>query len=318
MPPNTVTSPSAAHRPSPAPAACPGPHAAHPQPPAPAACSAPATSAAGLEPAAIAASTMISPVSPVRASAIRLGALVRHNATLLLREPGPMLSRLIMPLVLITLMRPLYLAALARYGQQAGTAQVVTGMLVMFSLLALSIVGTTILSERSWHTWDRLRATSATAPELFAGKVIPAFGVLLAQQAVVLTFGALAFGLTIASPGLLAVAVASWGLAILGIGALLGASVRSQSELAVCYDIGGVALTALAGGLVPLTALPGWARAAAPASPGYWALSALRAAIDGHPAATLRACGVLLAIATGTGALACWRISRGWARSRLL
>lgn len=258
------------------------------------------------------------PTPPTWSLVIRLIALIRHNAMLLVREPGPLLSRLIMPLVLITLMRPLYLEALARYGHQAGTRQVVTGMLVMFSLLALSIVGTAILSERAWHTWDRLRATSATPAELFAGKVIPAFGVLLAQQGVVLTFGTLAFGLDIGSPGLLAVAVASWGLAVLGIGAALGAIVRSQSELAVCYDIGGVALTALAGGLVPLTALPGWARAIAPASPGYWALAALRSAIASQPAGMLRACGVLLAIAVGAGALACWRISRGWSRSRLL
>jgi ABC-2 type transport system permease protein len=253
-----------------------------------------------------------------RAAATRLAALTRHNAMLLLREPGPLLSRMIMPLVLITMLRPLYLQALARYGMQAGTAQVVTGMLVMFSLLALSIVGTTILAERSWHTWNRLRATPASAAELFAGKAIPAFGVMLAQQGVVLTFGVLAFGLKIASPGLLAVAVASWGLALLGIGAALGAAVRSQSELAVCYDIGGLVLTALAGGLVPLAALPGWARAAAPASPGYWALSALRSAMAGNPAGTLRACGVLLAAAAVAGTVACWRISRGWARSRLL
>ena len=71
-----------------------------------------------------------------------------------------MLSRLIMPLVMILLLRPLYLSALARRGVQAGTVQVVTGMLVMFSLLALSVVGTAILTERTWGTWDRLRATS--------------------------------------------------------------------------------------------------------------------------------------------------------------
>ena len=38
----------------------------------------------------------------------------------------------------------------ARYGVQAGTHQVVTGMLVMFSLLTLSVVGTAILTERPW------------------------------------------------------------------------------------------------------------------------------------------------------------------------
>lgn len=32
-----------------------------------------------------------------------------------------------------------------------------------FSLLALSVVGTGILTERSWRTWDRLRATPARA-----------------------------------------------------------------------------------------------------------------------------------------------------------
>jgi hypothetical protein len=45
-------------------------------------------------------------------------------------------------LVLVTLMRPLYVAALARNGVQAGIVQVVTGMRGMFSLLALSVVGT--------------------------------------------------------------------------------------------------------------------------------------------------------------------------------
>ena len=58
---------------------------------------------------------------------VRMTTLARHNAMLMLREPGPMISRLVQPLVLIALMRPLYLAALARDGAQAGTIQVVTG-----------------------------------------------------------------------------------------------------------------------------------------------------------------------------------------------
>jgi ABC-2 type transport system permease protein len=256
------------------------------------------------------------PRSRAGAAMARVAALMRHNATLLLREPGPLLSRLIMPIVLITLMRPLYLDALAREGRQAGTAQVVTGMLVMFSLLALSIVGSAILTERSWHTWDRLRATPVGRAEMLFGKVMPSFTVLLLQQAVVLGFGMAAFGLRVPDPGLVALAVLAWGLCLLGIGATLGAVLRSQSELNVCYDVGGVALTALGGGLVPLSALPGWAHAVAPASPGYWAMSALRSALDGSTAATLRASAVLLLIAAATITLACWRINRGWTRSK--
>ncbi len=77
-------------------------------------------------------------------------------------------------------------------------------------------------------------------------------------------------------------------------------------------------LTALGGALVPLAVLPGWAQAAAPASPGYWAMSALRAALRGEAAPTLRAAAILLAVAAVTAGLAAWRISRGWTRSKLL
>lgn len=49
-----------------------------------------------------------------RESLARTGALVRHNLLLMLREPGPLLSRLIMPLAFLTLLRPLYLSAQGR------------------------------------------------------------------------------------------------------------------------------------------------------------------------------------------------------------
>lgn len=67
-------------------------------------------------------------------------------------------------------------------------------MLVMFSLLALSVVGTGILTERSWRTWDRLRATPARAGELLAAKALPAFALLIVLQAEVIAFGAGVFG----------------------------------------------------------------------------------------------------------------------------
>jgi ABC-2 type transport system permease protein len=248
----------------------------------------------------------------------RVAMLVRHNFALHTREPGPLISRLVQPLVLMALMRPLYMAALAREGVQAGTAQVVTGMLVLFSLLALSVVGGSIMAERAWRTWDRLRATPVRAGELLLGKAVPAFALLAVQQAVVIAFGVVVFDLHVRSMALVAVAIACWALTLLGIGATFGAMLRSQSELQVAYDIGGVLLSALGGAMVPLTSLPGWAQAIAPASPGYWAMSALRSAVLGQTAGTLRAASVLLAIAAVMGTLAAWRISRGWPRSRLL
>jgi len=246
----------------------------------------------------------------------RIGVLVRHNFSLLTSEPGPLISRLLQPLVLILLMEPLYVAALAREGVQAGRAQVVTGMLVLFSLLALSVVGGAIMAERTWRSWDRLRATPARASELLLGKAVPAFVLLAVQQAAVISFGVVVFGLQVRSVALLALAVGCWALALLGIGATFGAVLRSPNELQVAYDIGGVLLSALGGAMVPLTSLPGWAQAIAPTSPGYWAMSALRSALLGQAAGTLRAASVLLAVAAVMGTLAAWRISRGWPRSR--
>jgi ABC-2 type transport system permease protein len=257
--------------------------------------------------------------SPLRwQGATRIAVLVRLNFALINREPGAVIGRLVQPIFLILLLRPLYVAALAKDGPQAGTAQVVTGMLVMFSLLALSLSAGAILLERTWRTWDSLRATPARATEMLLGKAAPAFALLVAQQTLVICFGVVVFGLHVSNPGLLALAIACWALALLGIGAVLGACLRSMSELNAAYDVGGVLLSALGGALVPLAQLPGWAQAIAPASPGYWAMSILRAALLGHAAGMLRPASVLLAIGVVAGTIAVWRISHGWTRSRLM
>jgi|SRR5580698_4790788 ABC-2 type transport system permease protein len=248
----------------------------------------------------------------------RVTALIRLNTALLSREPGPIASRLLMPLIMISVLTPLYRDALRGSGPQAGSSQVVSGMLVMFSLLALSIVGSAILTERMWHTWDRQRATPAASWELLVGKAVPACAVLIAQQVLILGFGSLIFGLKVADIGLIGFVVAVWVFTLLCLGTALGAFARSHSELAVFYDLGGITLTVLGGALLPIWMMPGWARAVAPVSPGYWAMEALRAALGGQVAVMLHATLVLLVLALAAGSVACWRITRGWGRSRFM
>jgi ABC-2 type transport system permease protein len=245
----------------------------------------------------------------------RVTALTRHNAVLLLREPGPLIGRLVMPVVLLLVLRPLYQGV---QGDAAGTAQAVVGSLVLFSLLAMSVVGGSILTERTWRTWDRLRATPARPGELLLGKAVPVLAVLAAQQAVVLGFGVLALGMPVADPWLLVVACGSWGVALLGMGGAIGVMVSGQGQLSMAYDIGGLLLSTFGGALLPLSELPHWVRAVAPASPGYWAGAALRGAAAGETAHTLRAAGVLLGFACLASAAAAWRIRRGWGRSTTL
>ncbi|WP_436530562.1 ABC transporter permease [Actinoplanes sp. HUAS TT8] len=244
----------------------------------------------------------------------RIAALAGHNALLRLRDPGPFLSYLLMPMLGMFALKPLYLRAVP-----GGTTQVATGLLVMFSALALHIVGASTLTERGWHTWDRLRATRATTVELLLGKAIPVYGVLLLQQTILTVFGVVAVGLhPTGAAWLLAVAIATWGVALLAIGSALAAVVRSHGELHAICDIGALVVTTIGGALVPVALFPHWLQAVAPFSPGYWGLTMLQAAVRGDTTRTLTAAALLLAVALTAGSFACWRLARGWGRATLL
>jgi ABC-2 type transport system permease protein len=234
---------------------------------------------------------------------------------LLLREPGPLASRMFLPVAFLLLLHPLY--ERAQPGSR-GLIQAVVAAVVTFSLLAMSIAGSAFLTERIWHTWERLRASAAAPAELLIGKLLPLLGALLLQQVTVIAFAVLALGLRAPDLPLLAVAVLAWTLALAAIGAALGLLARSLSSLSACYDIGGMLLSSLGGALVPLTVLPGWIRHIAPISPGYWAVSALAAALHGQASRTLLASALLLAFAAGAGLVAAIRASRTWGRSASL
>ena len=236
---------------------------------------------------------------------MRSGVLIRHNLTLLAREPGPVVSRIAMPLVLITALRPLYVAALGT----DGVAQATTGMLVFFSLLGLSIVGNGLLSERSWHTLDRLRTTPARPVEILLGKAVPFGAVLLVQQGAILGYGWLVLGLSVRRWDLLAVVGLTWVVTLLCAGAAIATMVRTPAALSAVTDVGGLFLTVLGGAMVPLSLLPAWLRAIAPVSPGYWALSSLRSAVAGDAGPALRGAAVLAAIAAGLALYAAHRLA---------
>ena len=82
-------------------------------------------------------------------------------------------------------------------------------------------------------------------------------------------------------------------------------------------DVGSIAVSALGGALLPVALMPGWARDIAPISPGYWGLRMIQAAVYGQTGQTLRAALICVAIGLVTGAIAAYRLARGWGRSRL-
>lgn len=239
----------------------------------------------------------------------RVAVLTRHNLLLRLRDPSHLVSYLVMPMVLMLIFKPMYGEAV----------QPVTGMLVMFSVLSMADVATATLTERVWHTWDRLRVTRARVFELVAGKALPVFAILLTQQALLLVYGTAVVGMRQEGPAWpLVLAITSWCFALLGIGTAVAAVVRSHGELSAVCNIGALAVSALGGALVPVAMMPAWAQAIAPISPGYWATTMLQAAVRGDVGATLGPAAILTGLGVVAGTFACWRLKRGWGRSSVL
>jgi ABC-2 type transport system permease protein len=250
--------------------------------------------------------------SSLRPSALRVAALTRHNLLLRRRDPANLVTYMVLPVILIALFKPMLTKAVPD-----GAVQAVCGQLVLFSTLSLQIVGVSLLAERAWRTWEMLRATPATAAELLIGKAVPVLAVLLLQQAVVIGYGVGVVGLSVTGPPfLLLLALLVWSVTLLAAGSLLATLVRSHSQLAVLTDIGAIALSTLGGALLPLSMMPSIAQHAAPASPGYWAISMLKAAIRGDAAGTLRPAAILVAIAIAAGTIASLRLRRGVAQLR--
>jgi ABC-2 type transport system permease protein len=231
-----------------------------------------------------------------RLPGVRLAAEVRHQTILLARDPGPMIGYLVMGLLLIAATRPLYTALdrLTAAPAAAGT-DLEREQREHDGHPGGRLVGAAhLLSERTWHTWDRLRASPARFGEILAGKALPIFVAVLTQQAVLFGVTAAVFGLhpTAGWPALAACA-AAWSACVLLLGTGASTLARTPAQLSAAGDIFALLTAVLGGAIVPVDLLPGWLRHVAPASPGYWALDAYRCALAGTPSQLGRPLAVL-------------------------
>jgi ABC-2 type transport system permease protein len=235
---------------------------------------------------------------------MRILILARHNVRLLLREPGPALSRILSPLALIAILQPLY-----RQMHLDGDRAVIMA-LVLFSTLGLSIVANAVLSERVWHTLDRLRATALRPRDLVLGKCAAPLAVLVLQQLVVFGAGVAVFGLRPRSPLLLGTMGIVWAVTVLCLGAALASVTSTPSAVSAITDGASFLSTALSGALLPLSAMTGWVRALAPVSPGFWVVRGFEAALAGTVVPVVTSAAILLGVAALAAALAARRLGR--------
>lgn len=200
-------------------------------------------------------------------------ALAGLDLRILRRDPVPVTMMTVMPLILMYFLKPLY-------GGEAGAGQAVPGLTVMFAFFLVGHVGFAFFREHGWGTWDRLRASPLHPVELVLGKALGPLLVHVLQLTVLVGLGSTIFGLPLRSGigGVIAVAV-TFAIFLVAFGVALVGICRSVMQLNAIANVGALLFAGLGGALVPNPLLPTWVQVIAPATPGYWAMRGLRAAL---------------------------------------
>jgi ABC-2 type transport system permease protein len=240
------------------------------------------------------------------------GSILRHELRVMLTDPGTVIFVILMPLLLVALTQELFAGALANAGFPGanGSEFAVPGMAVAFAAFGVGYAGFTFFRDHGWGTWDRLRASPASAVDIMVGKVTPTVLVTVVQLGLLFLLGGPLFGLSISgSVVALAVLIVVLALCLSAFGMLITALSRTMNQLNAIGSIGGVAMAMLGGAWVPVEVMPGWAQAVAPILPTYWAMQGFEDVIlEGAglaqvvaPVVIIAAFGVLFA------ALAAWK-----------
>jgi ABC-2 type transport system permease protein len=211
----------------------------------------------------------------------RSAALIRHEVLILASDKSSIVTLTLMPIVMMAFFKPLARLALTEDNPTAnGSEYTVPAMTTMFAFFLVTFVAFAFFAEHRWNTWERLRASQATNAEILIGKIVPAVTLCVVQQLVLFGAGYVLFGLRIRGSLLGVAAVClSLALCLVAIGVLAAAVIKSEQQMNAIANVGTMALAGISGALVPLSVLPGWARAVAPLAPQYWAMRGFRAVI---------------------------------------
>jgi ABC-2 type transport system permease protein len=215
-------------------------------------------------------------------TAPRAWAIGRNELRILRRDPAPLTILVVLPLLLIALLGPAYakVGLVPRTRGSGGAEQAVPGMAVTFAFALVGAVGFAFFRDHAWRTWDRLRASPATAAELLAGKTIVLLEQAGLQFAVLFGLGVLLFGLHVHGSLLALVLVgAAFSVCLVTIGLALAACCRTIGQVNALTNVGSLIFAGLGGAIVPYSMLPAWARAVAPLDPAYWAMRGYREVI---------------------------------------
>jgi ABC-2 type transport system permease protein len=234
----------------------------------------------------------------------RTSAILLLELRLLARDPLPVMILVVFPLLLMAFLKPMFALALTSHGYPGanGAEQVVPGEAVINGFYIVGMTSFAFFAEHGWRTWDRLRASQATSPEIIVGKALPFLGVSMAQFLVIFAIGIPVFHLESRGPLVALVPlVMAFALCLVTLGVMITSICHTIQQVSALAFGGLVLFGALGGALVPLEVLPGWARAVAPATPTYWVMRGFGSVIlNGHSfSAIALPCAILIGMALG-------------------
>lgn len=209
-------------------------------------------------------------------------AILRHEIRVMWTDPSTVIFVIVMPLFMVALMKELFATALQAEGFEGanGSEFAVPAMAVGFAAFSVGYSGFSFFRDHGWGTWDRLRATPATSVDILVGKVLPMVGVTFVQLSLLFLLGGPLFGLDVTGSWMaIALLSAVLALSLSAFGMLVTAVAKTMNQLNAIGSVGGMAMAMLGGAWVPVSTMPGWAQALAPALPTYWAMKGFREVI---------------------------------------
>ncbi|MGH2757693.1 MAG: ABC transporter permease [Actinomycetota bacterium] len=209
-------------------------------------------------------------------------AIARHELRVMRTDLETPMFLILMPVLMMAFLKPVFELTLQAEGFAGanGSEQAVPGMAVMFSGFFVGYVGFAFMRDHGWGTWERLRASPASPLEIMAGKIVPPLLISAMQLIVLFGLGGLLFDLSInGSIVALLFVITALVLSFMAFGIAVTALSRTSQQLNALGSAGGMIFATFGGALAPVSVMPGWAAAVAPATPTYWAMRGFRSVI---------------------------------------
>jgi len=155
----------------------------------------------------------------------------------------------------------------------SGTGQTSPGMMVIFTLFTSLSGGSSLLLERERGTLRRLMVMPMGKGTILAGKLVGVFLAAVIQILILITAGALLFGVDWGhSPWALLVMVLAFAFTATCLGMLMAALVRTYAQLDAMSMLIVLPLSGLGGAMWPIEIVPGFMQKLALAMPTGWAM----------------------------------------------